>query len=93
MNVGTKRFAQAASEKATPDYEPNVSHPSSRGDLERQDTVDSSLKSRVNEKQRTVDEGRIRQRAYELYAEGGFQDGNTDGNWFAAEREIEEQED
>jgi hypothetical protein len=39
-------------------------------------------------RRRPVDEETIRQRAYELYAEGGFQEGNADADWFAAEREI-----
>lgn len=34
------------------------------------------------------DEEKIRQRAYELYAEGGYVDGNHEEHWFAAEREL-----
>ena len=34
------------------------------------------------------DEEQIRRRAYELYVEGGYRDGNQEEHWFAAEREL-----
>ena len=33
-------------------------------------------------------EEQIRQRAYELYVESGYSDGNREEHWFAAEREL-----
>jgi len=33
-------------------------------------------------------EEQIRQRAYELYVESGYSDGNQEEHWFAAEREL-----
>ena len=34
------------------------------------------------------DEEQIRRRAYELYVEGGYRDGNQEEHWLAAEREL-----
>ncbi len=36
----------------------------------------------------SVPEDRIRQRAYELYVERGYSDGQAEEDWFRAEREI-----
>jgi hypothetical protein len=33
-------------------------------------------------------EQKIRERAYQLWLESGFQDGNADAHWLAAQREI-----
>jgi hypothetical protein len=33
----------------------------------------------------------IRQRAYEIYVEGGYQDGNADADWLAAEQELQDE--
>jgi Protein of unknown function (DUF2934) len=38
--------------------------------------------------QAPVDEEQIRRRAYELYVEGGYVDGNHDQDWYTAEREL-----
>jgi hypothetical protein len=35
-----------------------------------------------------ADEEQIRRRAYELYVESGYSDGNHEEHWFAAEREL-----
>ena len=56
---------------------------------------DSKLKTPTSSSpkpQQTVnqapDEEQVRRRAYELYAEGGYIDGNDEEHWFAAEREL-----
>jgi hypothetical protein len=87
--VDTKRIAQPAKHTDTPNYEPMVSQPNN---VRQADVSISSHGSRTNEEQ-AIREERIRQRAYELYVEGGFQDGNADEYWLAAEREFEGRED
>jgi Protein of unknown function (DUF2934) len=48
-----------------------------------------SLASEGKRKQPTVDvEGAIRQRAYELYVQRGFEPGHENDDWLVAEREI-----
>jgi Protein of unknown function (DUF2934) len=37
-----------------------------------------------------ADESRIRERAYELYVQGGYADGHADEHWYIASREIEQ---
>jgi hypothetical protein len=59
-------------------------------------TSDSKLKtspaSSTPKPQPTVsqvpNEEQIRRRAYELYVESGYSDGNHEEHWFAAEREL-----
>jgi hypothetical protein len=36
-----------------------------------------------------LNDEQIRQRAYELYVESGYQDGHAEEHWFAAENEIQ----
>jgi hypothetical protein len=38
--------------------------------------------------QSASDESRIRERAYELYVQGGYADGHADEHWYIASREI-----
>jgi hypothetical protein len=48
-----------------------------------------SLTIESKRKQPTADvEGEIRQRAYELYVQRGFEPGHEDEDWLLAEREI-----
>jgi hypothetical protein len=74
--------------KTTPDASPisaRSSEPASRPAIKpvSQPTVKQAS---------TVDEEQIRRRAYELYVEGGYIDGNQDEDWFAAERELNQKE-
>jgi hypothetical protein len=47
----------------------------------------STLKSEPTVSQ-VANEEQIRRRAYELYVESGYSDGNHEEHWFAAEREL-----
>jgi hypothetical protein len=38
-----------------------------------------------------LSEDDIRQRAYEIFAAGGYQHGNADADWLAAERELQDE--
>ncbi len=53
-------------------------------------------KSIFNNSRESIDQGvadqeRIRQRAYELYAQSGYRDGRAEEDWFEAERELQQQ--
>jgi hypothetical protein len=83
----TKKFAQTTPDEKRSDYDPTVSRLDSASVSKPESLSISSPESGTSEKQR-VNEERIRQRAYEIYEDGGFQDGNADRDWFAAEREL-----
>jgi Protein of unknown function (DUF2934) len=74
--------------------------PESRGPESNVRPIDKASDSKLNtssspstpKSQATVNqapnEEHIRQRAYELYVESGYSDGNDEEHWFAAEREL-----
>ncbi len=84
----TKRITQAAAANDSPDYKPIIPQP----DTKNQNLSIPSRPAQASDEERASREERIRHRAYELYKEGGRQDGNSWGDWFAAELEFQEQE-
>ena len=47
------------------------------------------VKAKAASANASVSDEQIRQRAYELYVESGYQDGQAEQHWFAAEDEIQ----
>ena len=67
----------------------NASTADKRLESTAQSTTPSQSPSSVLEFESiVVDEEQIRRRAYELYVEDGYQDGNQLEHWLAAEREL-----
>jgi hypothetical protein len=87
--TGTKNFAQTTPCENRPDYERKIAQPNSRSASKLEI---ASVGSADITAKHEVDEERIRQRAYQLYAEGGFQDGNAESDWLAAEQELADKE-
>ena len=78
-----KRPRRAA--KATASTAPELSAP-----LVASEAADMGVKSDtvVGETAKSVDDSQVAQRAYELYAEGGWQSGRDLEHWLQAESEL-----
>src|SRR4051812_9441913 len=85
-NVG--RVAQLGTTKNSPDYTPKVA----RANNAKREDASTPSQTSTDDVERANREERIRYRAYELYVQGGCQDGSEWRDWFDAEREFKEQE-
>jgi hypothetical protein len=75
--------------KSVSEPQANARPADKRPESTTQSTKPSHSPSSVLEFEPTiVDEEQIRRRAYELYVEDGYQDGNQLEHWLAAEREL-----
>jgi hypothetical protein len=86
----TTSFRQEPTQpKSVSEPQANARSADKRQEPTAQSTIPSHSPSSVLEfKPTVVDEEQIRRRAYELYVQDGYQDGNHEEHWLAAEREL-----